>query len=297
MEGGKNMRRSFASLVTAVLVLGVWPVQALAKALVRFVHAVPGTSAAHLQLSEQGRSTDLGQASFAQSTQYRSVRAGSFTWKLSSAGRVLAHGTATLKNATYTIVVLAKGAGAALGIYRDQGGRGGVSLLRMIHAAPELGSPDLQLDSRTVAHGVAFSQATPYGAVKPGSYELSAVKPGDSAPLVKGKVTLGAGDAVTALVVGSRGQRVRVVTVTDRGAPLTRTAAVGRRAAPRRSGAPETLKVRHGDSLWSIARSRLAGDASQARIDAEVQRLWNMNQGRIGTGDPNLILPGQTLRL
>lgn len=297
MEGGKHMRRSFASLVTAVLVLGVWPVQALAKAVVRFVHAVPGAGPAHLQLSEQGRTTDLGQAAFAQSTQYRSVRAGSFTWRLTGAGRVLAHGSATLKNATYTIVVLAKGAGAALGIYRDQGGRNGVSLLRMIHAAPELGSPDLQLNGGTVARGAAFSQATAFTTVKPGSYELSAVKPGDTAPLVKGRVTLAAGDAVTALVVGTRGQRTRVVTVTDRGAPLTRTAPVGHRASARRPGGPKTLRVRHGDSLWSIARSRLAGDASQARINAEVRRLWDVNQGRIGTGDPNLILPGQTLRL
>lgn len=296
MEGAKSMRRSFASLIAAVLVLGVWPVQALAKALVRFVHAVPGAGAAHLQLSDQGTTTDLGQASFARSTQYRSVRAGSFTWKLTSAGKALAQGTATLRNATYTIVVLAKGAGVALGIYRDQGGRGGVSLLRMIHAAPELGSPDLRLGSRTLAHGVAFSDATPYAAVKPGNYELSAVKPGDSAPLVKGRVTLGAGDAVTALVVGSRGERTRIVTVTDRGAPLTR-ASVGHRAGAHGPGGPTTLTVRHGDSLWSIARSRLAGDASQARIDAEVRRLWDVNRGRIGTGDPNLILPGQTLRL
>lgn len=291
------MRRSFASLVSAVLVLGVWPVQALAKALVRFVHAVPGAGPAHLQLSGQGTTTDLGQASFARSTQYRSVRAGSFTWKLTGAGKVLAHGSATLKNATYTIVVLAEGAGAALGIYRDQGARAGVSLLRMVHAAPELGSPDLQLDGRTVARGVAFSQATAFTTVKPGSYELAAVKPGDTAPLVKGRVTLAAGDAVTALVVGTRGQRTRVVTVTDRGAPLTRSARVGPRASVGRLGGPKTLTVRRGDSLWSIARGRLAGDAPQARINAEVRRLWDMNQGRIGTGDPNLILPGQTLRI
>jgi nucleoid-associated protein YgaU len=55
--------------------------------------------------------------------------------------------------------------------------------------------------------------------------------------------------------------------------------------------------VRRGDSLWSIARAQLGGDASNARIAAEVQRLWALNARRIGTCDPNLIFPGQRLRL
>jgi nucleoid-associated protein YgaU len=55
--------------------------------------------------------------------------------------------------------------------------------------------------------------------------------------------------------------------------------------------------VRAGESLWSIARELLPARATSAQVAAEVARLWNLNQNRIGSGDPKLILPGERLRI
>jgi LysM repeat protein len=55
--------------------------------------------------------------------------------------------------------------------------------------------------------------------------------------------------------------------------------------------------VRPGDSLWSIARRLLGPDASAGRIAREVNRLWQLNQDRIGTGNPSLIHVGTVLKL
>jgi nucleoid-associated protein YgaU len=55
--------------------------------------------------------------------------------------------------------------------------------------------------------------------------------------------------------------------------------------------------VKAGQSLWLIAESVLGDGASDAQIATEVERLWQLNAERIGTGDPDLIYPGQELRL
>jgi nucleoid-associated protein YgaU len=55
--------------------------------------------------------------------------------------------------------------------------------------------------------------------------------------------------------------------------------------------------VEAGQSLWLIAESVLGDDAGDARVAADVERLWQLNAERIGTGDPDLIYPGQELRL
>jgi hypothetical protein len=55
--------------------------------------------------------------------------------------------------------------------------------------------------------------------------------------------------------------------------------------------------VRAGECLWSIAEAVLPAGASEAQISAEVSRLWRLNAGRIGTGDPSLIMVGTVLRL
>lgn len=58
-----------------------------------------------------------------------------------------------------------------------------------------------------------------------------------------------------------------------------------------------SYSVRHGDCLWSIAERLLPASAGFVEIEAEVQRLWRLNEDRIGTGDPSLIYAGTTLRL
>ncbi len=55
--------------------------------------------------------------------------------------------------------------------------------------------------------------------------------------------------------------------------------------------------VRSGECLWSIAAALLPAGAGNAEIAAEVQRLWKLNAGRIGTGNPSLIYAGTELRL
>jgi nucleoid-associated protein YgaU len=63
---------------------------------------------------------------------------------------------------------------------------------------------------------------------------------------------------------------------------------------------PDTARwhvVEPGESLWSIARRLLGPDASPARIAREVDRLWELNRDRIGTGDPDVLMVGARLRL
>jgi hypothetical protein len=55
--------------------------------------------------------------------------------------------------------------------------------------------------------------------------------------------------------------------------------------------------VQRGESLWSIAAHLLPDDASPARIAREVNRLWELNKSRIGTGDRNLLMAGTRLEL
>jgi len=61
--------------------------------------------------------------------------------------------------------------------------------------------------------------------------------------------------------------------------------------------AHSTYQVEPGDSLWRIAARHLGSDATTAQTAREVNRLWELNQQRIGTGNPDLIFPGQTLRM
>jgi hypothetical protein len=55
--------------------------------------------------------------------------------------------------------------------------------------------------------------------------------------------------------------------------------------------------VQRGESLWSIARDLLGDDVSVARIAYEVNRLWELNSGRIGTGKPDLLLIGTRIAI
>lgn len=68
-------------------------------------------------------------------------------------------------------------------------------------------------------------------------------------------------------------------------------------AAPGRPVGADVHVVRPGESLWSIATGLLSPGADDARIAAEVERLWLLNRERIGSGDPDLIYVGTVLRL
>jgi hypothetical protein len=64
----------------------------------------------------------------------------------------------------------------------------------------------------------------------------------------------------------------------------------GERAVP-------SLVIEPGQSLWLIARGLVGRPVSNANVFAEVQRLWELNATRIGTGDPDVIFAGQVIRL
>jgi hypothetical protein len=62
-------------------------------------------------------------------------------------------------------------------------------------------------------------------------------------------------------------------------------------------GTARFLVVQPGESLWSIAADLLRPGASAAAIVSELQRLWDLNEARIGTGEPDLLPVGVKLRL
>lgn len=55
--------------------------------------------------------------------------------------------------------------------------------------------------------------------------------------------------------------------------------------------------MQSGDCLWLIAERALGPDADDEQVAAAVERIWQRNAQRIGTGNPDLIYPGQTLDL
>lgn len=55
--------------------------------------------------------------------------------------------------------------------------------------------------------------------------------------------------------------------------------------------------VQRDESLWSIASDVLGENASPARVAREVNRLWELNSARIGTGDRDLLMTGTRLEL
>ena len=65
---------------------------------------------------------------------------------------------------------------------------------------------------------------------------------------------------------------------------------------PPAAGAPFHI-VEAGESLWSIAAALRGPRASTAAVTRQVHRLWKLNKGRIGTGDPNVLPTGVKLRL
>src|ERR671914_876570 len=79
--------------------------------------------------------------------------------------------------------------------------------------------------------------------------------------------------------------------------PAAPAVPVQRSADGRRADAV-TYTVRKGDALWPIARSQLAPDSSDHEVARKVADLEALNvEGRIGSGDPDVIDVGEKLRL
>lgn len=190
--------------------------QCLADASVRFVHAVPGAASAELVVKG---GTQVGSGvGFGQVTPYVGVSSGSHELSLKSGTKALAVTTVDFSDGKrYTVVAMAQGKKAQLRPYTDGSASDGKARLRLIHAAAELGSPDVRLDGQAVAEKASYTEATPYLTVSPGTHMLEVTKPGDGGgrPIVSKQVALSAGSASTAFLIGTRGEPTRVVVAPD----------------------------------------------------------------------------------
>ncbi len=303
MSQGAALKKLSVALTGSVVAgLVVHPAQALADAFVRFVHAVPGAPSARLSAGTGARLAPLGTEPFAGASPYRDVPAGTYDWSLNAAagGKQLAKGAGVaFSDGSWTLIATAKDGDVQMLKFRDQRPREGVALLRVIHAAPELGAPNLMVGSRTVAKAVPFGKATDYLTLKPGTYRLEAVAPSSGQVVVEQRVTVKAGQAKTAIVMGTRGMSTRVVTVLDDGNPGEGRRAGGGGGAG--GGAsqqrPEEVVVHPGDSLWSIALHKLGDDTSPAALADYVERMWSRNAHHVASGRPDLIPVGARLIL
>jgi hypothetical protein len=221
---------------------------ASASARLRLIDARPGSDTVRLDVAVGSQRTPAGgETRYGQVTPYVNVAPGTATLELMSGGGSSAAAEASqelVDGVSYTAVAIAKGsAGFALKVLRDGRAKAGKARLRVVHAAPELGSPDVRLGGRTVAEAVGFRSATPYLTVDPGSYALAVARPGSDEAIFEKRVTLTAGSASTAVLAGSAGATERVILATD--ATITP------------AGAPETglggLSGGDGDTRWLVA--------------------------------------------
>jgi nucleoid-associated protein YgaU len=79
--------------------------------------------------------------------------------------------------------------------------------------------------------------------------------------------------------------------------PAVARLAVTKRAGRRAGLEDQVHVVVAGESLWSIANDVLGGRATVAQVARKVNRLWELNRARIGTGDRDLLPVGTRLEL
>jgi hypothetical protein len=216
-----------------VMLMGLPAASAFASAKVRLVNARSGSQAIGLKVVVgTAAPPEIGTADYGQVTPYVNVAPGgasiSITGLSGSAEREGVQTTQDLVDGKrYTAVALAKGSkGFQIKVYSDGDAKKKTARLRVIHAAPELGAPDIKLGQRTIAEKVAYTDASPYLSVAPGSYTLAVVKPGGGSPVFQQHISLSAGAATTAIIAGSGGAKERLImasdqTVTPAGAPET----------------------------------------------------------------------------
>jgi hypothetical protein len=234
-------------IVASLMVVAGPAVQASASANVRFVNAVPGSGS--VELAVKGGSPIGGTVSFGKVTPYVDLPSGSHEVSLKSGSKTLAVTTVDLSDGShYTVVAMKQGKKDQLRPYTDGSPTDAKSRLRLIHAAPELGAPDVRLGNQTVAEKVKYTEATPYLTVSPGTYKLSVTKPGSGSgrPIVeKDGVALSAGTSSTAFLIGSAGEPTSVVVSTDQTSGPSR--------APRTGLAPLAGGGRPWATIVSIA--------------------------------------------
>lgn len=253
-----------ASIIAIVPVAGAGAAQDGAR--VRFMHAVPGVGAATLKVGDQ----TVGDADFAQATGFVSVPAGSADLTLDAPDGVTLKGSGDLAaGKSYTIIALAKGKSATLEVYADGVAKEKVARLRMIHASPELGEPDVALGDRQLASSAMYTTATKYGTVAPGDYPFSVTDPkSGKAVIASDPISLPAGTASTAVLVGSGGEQERVVLLADDSVGPTTAPQAGFGGSAREDSGPPWLLALGAAMLAGVlggAAHRLAAGRGRAR--------------------------------
>ena len=204
------------------------------SSVIRFVQAVPGVEEATLDVGE----VEIGTAGFGEATDQVEVPAGDSTLELVAPDGVeLAAEQQLEAGRSYLAVALTTKDGGELRVFRDRGAAASVARLRVIHAAPELGDADIAVDGEVVAKSAKYTDATEYLQLEPGSYRLEVQSPKNGDVALADTVALTSGTSETALLIGSQGERARILVVEDdvatpRGAPNTGLGGL----APRDSG-------------------------------------------------------------
>jgi len=193
--------------IFSLAMLALAPVGTAAAAELRLAHAVPGQGPAALEADgEPGPEVAFGQVG-----EYTRVPNGAVTLRLGE--------LETEENLTagrYTAVAWRRGDRVMLDLFRDAPAQPGRARVRAINAAGELGEGGVLLDSQTLARSLGPGEAGDYQTVEPGDYQVRVTRPGGGgSPLAEDGVTLTAGTASTALVVGSGGRPVQVVLAAD----------------------------------------------------------------------------------
>lgn len=196
------------SAVSAFLVVSIPAQAAQGTAEVHFAHAVPGLGEAELRIDGE----TIGRAAFGESTGSVTVPAGRAQLTVLAPDDVTLESTEVFDaGESYTLVGMANDEGAEVRRYVDGPPERGVGRIRIIHAAPELGEPDLTLNGKTLTEAMSYTQATRYWTLKPGAYDLVAEDPASGEAVLSREISVSAGTAQTALVVGSAGERAEIV--------------------------------------------------------------------------------------
>ena len=203
----RPLRIRLARIISILAMLVVAPVGTASAAELRFVHGVPGQEPSALEVDGQAGDP----VAFGEVGGYEQVPSGSVTLKLGDLEQ-----TEELGEGRYTAVAWLRDDRVMLGVFSDGPAKGGTARIRAIHAAGELGEGDVLLDGESVATSLAPGEASEYQDVDPGAYGLEVTRPGgEGSPLAQSRVTLAAGSASTALVLGSGGEPIDVVVATD----------------------------------------------------------------------------------
>ena len=299
-DAGGRREHVHRLLIGGALATLLLPASAHADAEVRFLNAVPGDEEAGLRIVRGSRTVDTRTVPFAGVSGYARVPAGSVVLRMrpTKDGRPQPLRAGLRDGRSYMAVAVGPMDRPQLKLRPERDGQSGTALVRVVHMAPELGSPDLMVDGATVTRAFPYLAATPYTELEPGRHRFSAVNPRTGSTVLEASASLRDGTASSAYVVGGQGARTRTVLTRDGGG--SSVAGVQVRSSSRSRSAREGRAVhvvRKGECLWDIAERWLGSGASNAEIADEVKRLWELNGQDVASGDPDLILPGLRLRL